>query len=104
MHAHACAGHLQPIQLPPIQTALSCASHKWRELGLQLQLDPATIELIKQQNHFQNEHCLKETLARWISKEGRDPPTLNQLIKALCSPSMSCPHLVEQLVAKISEH
>lgn len=95
-------GSLSISQLQTIQTALWDVRPKWKHLGIQLQLDPDTIDVVQQQNHFQIEQCFTEMLTRWLKHEGQSSPTLESLIEALGSLPVNYPHLVRKLKQSLS--
>ena len=101
-HQPTSDGSLSIFQLQTILTTLWDVRPKWDHLGLQLQLDPATIEVVKQQNHYQVDRCFMEMLGRWLNREGRSSPTLESLVEALRSPPMGHPHLAEKLKQSLS--
>ena len=73
------------------------ARTKWYNLGLELDLDIATLDSIKE-NNDSIEDRFRAMLTTWLKTV--DPnPTLAALAEALRSPTVGCKHLVKQILS-----
>ena len=57
-------------------------SPKWEDIGLQLQLRPGLLEIIKKDNPLDCRACLKEMLKEWM-KQVEPPPSWPAIITAI---------------------
>ena len=81
--------------LRKIQSAAWVARVKWYNIGLELDIDPGTLDSIKA-NNVNIEDCFRAMLTSWL-KVVRPKPTLTALAEALQSPTVGYGHLAEQL-------
>jgi len=58
---------------------------KWKVLGIQLDVDKDTLDIIKRDNSHSCEDCCREMFEKWL--ETKAEPTWNKLIKALMTPA-----------------
>ena len=88
----------KPVKLNEAYEELVGISHKWHDLGLQLELRKGTLEVIES-NHPKNaQRCLSEMLSTWLKVEPR--ATWHTLCAALCSRTVGEEKLAGNLVAK----
>ena len=56
--------------------------NKWKDIGIELGIDPASLDVIKQNNNGNPDDCFKDVMQLWLRNANTDP-TLEQLDKAL---------------------
>ena len=61
------------------------ARYKWYQIGLALNIDLATLEIIKKDNPHRTDDCFVEMIAQWL-KNDNPAPCWKVLAKALTSP------------------
>ena len=86
------------VKLKNVYEDLIDISHKWYDLGLQLELEEGTLENIKSDNPESAQHCLREMLSTWLKNERR--PTWQTLCAALRSRTVGAEKLASDLEAK----
>ena len=80
--------YLSECHLSALTEQLAGYSHKWRDIGLSLNLPHSIRENIMAMMHvYSGKYCLSEILREWISgnHEHAKPPTLEKLQEALAS-------------------
>ena len=89
------AGQLNFKDLCKVQRATWNARTKWYNIGLELKIDPETLNVIEG-NNKDIDNCFRAMLTTWLKTV--DPkPTLAALAEALRSPMVGHEHLAEQL-------
>ena len=89
------AGQLNFKDLCKVQRAAWNARTKWYNIGLELKIDPETLNVIEG-NNKDIDNCFRAMLTTWLKTV--DPkPTLAALAEALRSPMVGHEHLAEQL-------
>ena len=91
------AGVLTITDLRKIQRAAWDSRDEWYNIGLELSIDPETLNVIKRDNAKTND-CFREMLTTWL-KIVQPKPTLAVLAEALQSPTVGFEHLAEQVRA-----
>ena len=86
------------IKLKDVYEDVVSISHKWYDLGLQLELEEGTLKTIKSDNPENSQHCLREMLSTWLKFDPR--PTWHTLCAALRSRTVGAETLASNLVAK----
>ena len=56
------------LTLLQLFNALQPVSADWYTLGIQLDYDASTLDIIKEDNHHKVEHCLRDMLSKWLQK------------------------------------
>ena len=85
--------------LTAVRSKVWDARAKWYDIGLELGIDPGTLDAIKS-NNDNVEDRLREMLRKWLNKID-PPPTNSQLAKALESRSVGYCHLAEQISSSL---
>ena len=80
-----------------VQRAAWDARTRWYNIGLELEIDPGTLDTIKIDNTETND-CFRAMLTSWL-KMVQPKPTLTALAEALQSPTVGFGHLAEQVLA-----
>ena len=83
--------------LRKVQRATWEARTKWYNIGLELEIDPGTLDTIKGNNE-DIEDRFRTMLTTWL-KMVQPKPTLAALAEALQSPTVGFGHLAEQVLA-----
>ena len=73
------------------------ARAQWYNIGLELEVDPGTLDVIEGNNKDIN-NCFRAMLMTWL-KMVQPKPTLAALAEALQSPTVGFGHLAEQVLA-----
>ena len=97
MHGIASADGLGIADLRKVQRAAWEARAQWYNIGLELEIDPGTLDVIEGNNKDIN-GCFRAMLTTWL-KMVRPKPTLTALAEALQSPTVGFGHLAEQILA-----
>ena len=90
-------GVLTIIDLRKVQRATWEARVKWYNIGLELEIDPGTLDTIKTDNENSDDR-FRAMLMIWL-KMVQPKPTLAALAEALQSPTVGFEHLAEQVQA-----
>ena len=94
LHVHAA-----PLDLKTVRTALWDARCKWYDIGVELDLDTATLDSINTTHCKQVEDCFREILSKWL--EVATPcPSWKALVKALRSPAVDFPQVASKIESK----
>ena len=91
------AGVLTIKDLRKIQRATWEARVKWYNIGLELEIDPGTLDTIKTDNE-NSDNRFRAMLTIWL-KMVQPEPTLAALAEALQSPTVGFGCLAEQVLA-----
>ena len=91
----------KPIDLKNVYEDLIDISHKWYDLGLQLELMEGTLETIKSDNPENSQHCLRKMLSTWLKIGPK--PSWQTLCAALCSRTVGAEILAGDLEVKYEE-
>ena len=83
--------------LRKVQRATWEARAKWYNIGLELDIDPGTLDTIKNDNDNSDDR-FRAMLTIWL-KMVQPKPTLAALAEALQSPTVGFGHLAEQVLA-----
>ena len=59
-------------------------SAKWEDIGLSLDIEKGSLEVIKQDNPRDSQGCFREMLTHWLN-QGDPPPTWTTIIDAIDS-------------------
>ena len=70
---------------------------QWYNIGLELEIDPGTLDVIEGNNKDIN-NCFRAMLTTWL-KMDEPKPTLGALAEALQSPTVGFEHLAKQIQA-----
>ena len=92
-----CAGGLGISDLRKVQRAAWDARAQWYNIGLELDIDPGTLDVIEGNNKDIN-NCFRAMLTTWL-KMVQPKPTLAALAEALQSPTVGFEHLAERIQA-----
>ena len=90
-------GALGASNLRSVRRATWDARSKWYDVGLELGIDPGTLDSIKS-NNDSNESRFTAVLLSWL-RAVNPRPTLAALAEALRSPTVGYGHLAEQILA-----
>ena len=90
-------GALTITDLRKIQRATWDSRDEWYNIGLELNIDPGTLDVIKRDSAKTND-CFREMLTTWL-KMVQPKPTLAALAEALQSPTVGFGHLAEQILS-----
>ena len=88
-------GYLIPNDLWRVQDTVWDARSKWYNLGLGLDITPATLDSIEVANQQNPDRCFRAMLTKWLREHQR--PTWSTLAEALRSPSVELTHLAEEI-------
>ena len=91
------AGFLSICDLRKVQRATWDARLKWQNIGVELDIDPGTLDSIKG-NNDNNEDRFRAMLTTWL-KKAQPKPTLTALAEALQSPTVDYGHLAERILS-----
>ena len=92
---HHITGQLSYDDLKDVRRAVWDARSKWKDIGVELGLRPATLENLKDE-HRGNNACVTEMLTIWL--KGLTPnPTWQALIDALKEPTVCEEALASQI-------
>ena len=86
------------IKLKDVYEDIVGISHKWYDLGLQLEVEEGTLKTIKSDNPGNSQDCLREMLSTWLKIDPR--PTWHTLCAALRSRTVDAETLASGMVAK----
>ena len=86
------------IKLKDVYEDIVGISHKWYDLGLQLEVEEGTLKTIKSDNPGNSQDCLREMLSTWLKIDPR--PTWHALCAALRSRTVGAETLASDVVAK----
>ena len=59
------------------------AASKWKDLAIQLNFQPGTINIIQSDSNYRSEDAFDMLMTRWLDGGGRQPVTWKTLIHAL---------------------
>ena len=59
------------------------AASKWKDLAIQLNFQPGTINIIQSDSYYRSEDAFDMVMSRWLNGGGRHPVTWKTLIRAL---------------------
>ena len=79
-----------------VQRILWNARHKWYNLGLELEIDEVTLEVIKLDNENCDD-CFRKMLSCYLKKTNR---SWEAVVKALRQPSVHCKKVASDIVKK----
>ena len=82
--------------LGKVQRAAWDSRDEWYNIGLELSIDPGTLDVIKRDNTKTND-CFRAMLTTWL-KMVQPKPTLAALAEALQSPTVGFGHLAEKVL------
>ena len=68
-----------------IATCLWPARNKWKQIGLALNIDAITLDMIRQDNPHRTDDCVMSMITLWL-QNGKPAPCWMVLAKALTSP------------------
>ena len=72
---------------------------KWRNIGIELEIDIGTLDSIEKSFHFDHTECLSRMLENWF-KQTDPPPSWDAIVEALESGPVGEGHLAEQIKQK----
>ena len=81
------------------RSALYPVRAKWRNFGIELEIDMGTLDSIERSFHFDHTECLTRMLDYWL-KQTDPPPSWDAIVEALESGPVGEGHLAEQLKLK----
>ena len=94
---HIYTGVLTVTDLHKVQKAAWDSRNEWYNIGLELNIDPGTLDAIRS-DYAMTKDCFREMLTAWL-KMVQPKPTLAALAEALQSPTVGFEHLAEQVQA-----
>ena len=74
---------LKPKDISSVQTHLWPARHKWRRIGMAVEIDPTTLEVIQMDNR-RTDDCFTDVLTKWL-RSNKPSPCWKNLTTALQS-------------------
>lgn len=74
------------------------ARSKWKNIGLELQIDVGTLDAIERSNQGIVEDCFRDMLKTWL-RMAWPKPTIEALAKALRSPTVGFVQLAEEILS-----
>ena len=90
-------GALATSDLRKVYKAAWDARIKWYNVGLELEMDSATLDTIEgEKSHIDDR--FRAMLTTWL-RTAKPRPTLTALAEALQSPTVGCGHLTEQILS-----
>ena len=93
-----CTVDLVSSNLGKVQDLIWDARPKWFNLGLNLDIDQATLTMIKQSN-VNGDDCFREMLSEWLKSV---EPSWEELLAALRKPSVGHKQLAKKIAGKFS--
>jgi hypothetical protein len=90
--------HVSIDNLQKIQKAAWEARAEWYNIGLELKIDAATLDTIKEDNDNIKDR-FRSMLSTWLKRD-QPQPTLFLLAKALHSPTVGYEHLAQQILTQ----
>ena len=81
------------------RSALYLVRAKWKDIGIELEIDIRTLDSIERSCHFQDNDCLTRMLDYWL-KQTDPPPSWDAIVEALDSGPIGEEHLAEQIKQK----
>ena len=87
------------VTLKNARSALYPVRAKWRDIGIELEIDIGTLDSIERSCHFQDNDCLTRMLDYWL-KQTDPPPSWDAILEALESGPVGEGHLAEQVKQK----
>ena len=79
--------------LPEVMRAVFEARAKWCDIGLELKIDPGSLDAIQAENSRSVQDCLRSLLKIWLRRH-QPEPTWGALIEALKSPLVNEEHVI----------
>ena len=96
MTPNLLAVHLVSKNLRKVRALIHNACPKWYDLGLELEVEEATLEVIKSNNNNETESCFRDMLLAWLKMI--DPhPSWEGLIAALKQPYIGHEELADKV-------
>ena len=74
---------LKPKDISSVSSHLWPARHKWRRIGMAIEIDPTTLEVIQMDNR-RTDDCFTEVLTKWL-RSNKPSPCWKDLTTALQS-------------------
>ena len=90
--------HVSINDLPGIQRAAWEAKTEWYNIGLELKIDVATLDTIKEDNDSIKDR-FRSMLSTWLKRD-QPRPTISLLANALRSPTVGYQHLAQKILAQ----
>ena len=87
------------MSLKSARSALFPVRAKWRNIGIELDIDIGTLDSIEKSFHFDHTECLSRMLESWL-KQTDPPPSWDAIVEALESGPIGEGHLAEQIKQK----
>ena len=79
--------------LPQVFRAVFDARTKWYDIGLELNIDAASLDAVQNDNPHNVQNCLRDMLKKWL-RRSQPKPTWGALKEALESPLVDEGHLI----------
>ena len=70
----------------------------WYDLGVQLRMATADLDVIKVENMNDSKKCLRQMISDWLKKTTPSLPSWQGVVDALCSPAIDRPDLAEKIM------
>ena len=78
---------------------------KWRDVGLQLGLDPGVLDGIASISPGDTDHCYRNVFTRWKNQNSTTHPhTWSTVVQALQTPAVGEERLADKIKNKLSSH
>ena len=94
-----CCTVTTSLDLKSVRRALWDARCKWYDIGVELDLDTATLDTIDANFHGKVEDCFREVLSKWLNVASPDP-SWEPLVEALRSPAVEHPEIAAKIESK----
>ncbi len=91
---------LKSTDVTNLLKCLTSISFKWKELGVALNLP---LSLRQKYNHLEHILALENIILEWVNGQGLQPPSLDQLEKALASDIVGHKRLASNLIPEFNK-
>ena len=91
--------HLGPLDLKTVRNALWDARSKWYHIGVELDIETSTLDIIGTECQGKVEDCFTKVLTKWLNCV-EPQPSWSALVEALESPAVDHPNLADKIRSK----
>ena len=91
--------HLGSLNLKTVLKVLWEARGKWYNIGVELDVETSTLDIISTECQGKVEDCFRKILTKWLNRV-EPQPSWNALVEALESPTVDHPNLADKIRSK----
>ena len=91
--------HLGPLVLKTVRSALWEARCKWYDIGVELDVESSTLDVISTECQGKVEDCFRTVLTKWLNRV-EPKSSWSALVEALESPAVDLPNLADKIRSK----